>query len=186
MLTCSYWYMYNVYISNIDVVAIYTSYYIQPLHCRWLYWSDLGDPVQIQRASMDGQSVETIQSSATSIMEPYALTMDYDGQILYWADAYYDTISWSKAEPGSEITTIIANAMSVIFPYSMVTLGGYLFLTDLDSGVTSLDATNGNSNTSIIDRRHFCNRYCHPDDNSCWQNPYGIEIISEQRQAQSE
>ena len=161
---------------------------LQPLHYRWLYWSDLGDPVQIQRASMDGQSMETVQSSATSIMQPYALTIDYDGQILYWADAYYDTISWSKPEPGSEMT-IIASAMStpVVFPYSIVTLGGYLFLTDLDSGIISLDVTYGIDNTSsVIDRRFFCNKYCHPDDNDCWQNPYGIEIISEQRQAQSE
>lgn len=136
---------------------------------------------------MDGLSAGTVQSSAASIMQPYALTVDYDGQILYWADAYYDTISWSKVEPGSEITTI-ANAMShpVAFPYSMVTLGGHLFLTDLGSGVISLDATSGSDNTSVVDRRFFCNQYCQPDDNDCWQNPYGIEIISEQRQAQSE
>ena len=127
---------------------------------------------------MDGQNVETIQSgNSANIMWPYALTVDYDSQILYWADAFFDTISSSPVEPGSPITLITSAASGYVrLPYSIVTLQETLFFTDWFNGVSSLHTSGTNYSTLTPREAQFL----------CNQNPYGIELVTSQRQAESE
>lgn len=125
---------------------------------------------------MDGQGIETVQNNSILIRWPYALTLDYDSRILYWADAFYDTISMSQTEPGSPITTIVPLSSGIVrLTYGIVTFEQDLFFTDWFQGIGSVK-TDGTGDTTLIPRE---SRYL------CSQNPYGIELISEQRQVGS-
>ena len=144
---------------------------MSPFLYSWLYWTDWGDTARIQRASMDGQNIETVHNQSTSIRQPQALTIDYDSQTLYWSDQSLDKILWSQVEPGSQINI---SFYSFYNTYSMVIFGSYLFFTQYD-GVSSHN----------VDGTEFHYLYEFYSDDTC--NPiYGIDIISKQRQAQSE
>ena len=53
---------------------------------RYLFWTDWGDKPKIQRATMDGKNIKDIVT--TNIHWPNGLTIDYDTDTLYFADAY--------------------------------------------------------------------------------------------------
>ena len=139
----------------------------------WLYWTDRGDTAQIQRASMDGQNIETVHNQSTSIRQPQALTIDYESQTLYWSDRSLDKILWSQVDPGSQINI---SSYTLYNTYSMVIFGSYLFFTNV-YGVQSRN----------VDGTEFHYLYHFYDYFSDTCKPiYGIDIISEQRQARSE
>ena len=148
-------------------------WWMSPFLYSWLYWTDWGDTARIQRASMDGQNIETVHNQSTSIRQPQALTIDYDSQTLYWSDQSLYKLLWSQVEPGSQI-----NISSYTFynTYSMVIFGSYLFFTN-DNGVQSrnVDGT----------EFHYLYYFYYYFYDTC-KPIYGIDIISEQRQAQSE
>ena len=146
---------------------------MSPFLYSWLYWTDWGDTARIQRASMDGQNIETVHNQSTSIRQPQALTIDYDRQTLYWSDRSLHKILWSQVEPGSQINI---SSYSVYFTYSMVIFGSYLFFTN-HGGVQSRNV-DGTELHHLYEFYYFFDDTCKPI--------YGIDIISEQRQAQSE
>ena len=125
---------------------------------------------------MDGQSIETVHNQSTNIRQPWALTIDYDSQILYWADTSLSKILWSQVEPGSPINSF---AYHNDRPYGMVVNGGFLFFTYY-FGVESrrLDGTENRQ------QAHF--HYCHYYTGTSTDTFYDIDVISEDRQAQSE
>ena len=147
---------------------------MSPFLYSWLYWTDWGDTARIQRASMDGQNIETVHNQSTSIRQPQALTVDYDSQTLYWSDQSLYKLLWSQVEPGSQINI---SSYSFYYTYSMVIFGSYLFFTN-HGGVQSrnVDGTEPHSLYRYYDNYFYDT--CKPI--------YGIDIISEQRQAQSE
>ncbi|KAK3789702.1 hypothetical protein RRG08_030894 [Elysia crispata] len=63
----------------------------------FLYWTDWGNPPNIGRMGMDGRNL-----SASFITEklgwPNALTIDFDTNRLWWADAHLDIIEYSDLE----------------------------------------------------------------------------------------
>ena len=150
-------------------------WWMSPFLYSWLYWTDWGDTARIQRASMDGQNIETVHNQSTSIRQPQALTIDYDSQTLYWSDQSLYKLLWSQVEPGSPI-----NISSYTFynTYSMVIFGSYLFFTN-DNGVQSRNV-DGTELHYLHHSYYYYNFY-----DTCKQI-YGIDVISEQRQAQSE
>ena len=146
---------------------------MSPFLYSWLYWTDWGDTARIQRASMDGQNIETVHNQSTSIRRPQALTIDYDSQTLYWSDQRLHKILWSQMEPGSPINI---SSYSILTTYSMVIFGSYLFSTN-DLGVQSRNV----DGTEL----HYLYLYSNSFYDTC-KSIHGIDIISEQRQAQSE
>ena len=131
---------------------------------------------------MDGQNIETVHNQSTSIRRPQALTIDYDNQILYWSDGSLDKILWSQVEPESEIK----NYSNLVFqPKGLVITGRYLFFTD-NSGV-HIHSVNGTENNVLFHRySDYYYYYFYNDHDICKSDFYGIDVISEQRQAQSE
>ena len=147
---------------------------MSPFLYSWLYWTDWRGTARIQRATMDGQNIETVHNQSTSIRLPQALTIDYDNQILYWSDQSLNKISWSQVEPGSPINI---SSYTLYDTYSMVIFGSYLFFTNGD-GVESRNV----DGTERHNLYTFYSLYFHDNCKAL----YGIDIISEQRQAQSE
>ena len=125
---------------------------------------------------MDGQNIETVHNQSSSIRQPQALTIDYDSQTLYWSDGSLGKILWSKVEPESEIKNY---SSSVFGPKGLVITGRYLYFTDY-SGV-HIHSVNGTENNVLFYRYS----YYYNDDDICNADFYGIDVISEQRQAQS-
>lgn len=56
----------------------------------YLFWSDVGKEPMIGRSSLVGSQFEKIIT--TNIKWPNGLTIDFEQDKLYWADAYYDKI----------------------------------------------------------------------------------------------
>ena len=129
---------------------------------------------------MDGQNIETVHNQSSSIRQPQALTIDYDNQILYWSDGSLGKILWSKVEPESEIKNY---SSSVFRLKGLVITGRYLFFTD-HSGV-HIHSVNGTENNVLFYRYSDYYYYYYYDDQICNADFYGIDVISEQRQAQS-
>ena len=93
---------------------------------RWLYWTDIGTVDRILRASMDGSSMAVLHDTSLSL--PYSLTMDYDSQILYWADYSLNKIEKSNADGTNRA---IVTTASVRDPYSIVFYNNRLYWTDI-------------------------------------------------------
>lgn len=62
---------------------------------RWFYWTDRGINT-IERASMDGSTRMVLHE--TNLRDPYALTINYDEQMLYWADFTLNKIESSYVD----------------------------------------------------------------------------------------
>ena len=56
----------------------------------YLYWTDVGQRPMIVRTSLAGSDYKRIIT--TDIKWPNGLTIDFDEEKIYWADAYYDKI----------------------------------------------------------------------------------------------
>lgn len=63
---------------------------------RFMYWTDWGEVPKIERAGMDGSSRFIIIN--TEIYWPNGLTLDYQEQKLYWADAKLNFIHKSNLD----------------------------------------------------------------------------------------
>jgi len=60
------------------------------LYSRYMYWSQWGNEPSIKRANMDGTNAKQITKGTNG--RANALTIDYDGQRLYWVDFDINTI----------------------------------------------------------------------------------------------
>lgn len=90
---------------------------------------------------MDGTAVTILHN--TSLSAPYCLTLDYDVQILYWADYTLDKIEKSNADGTNRqlVTTTLVNN-----PYSITVFNGRLYWTDLsESRILTVPTTSPNS-----------------------------------------
>lgn len=63
---------------------------------RFMYWTDWGEVPKIERAGMDGSNRFIIIN--TEIYWPNGLTLDYEEQKLYWADAKLNFIHKSNLD----------------------------------------------------------------------------------------
>ena len=92
---------------------------------RQLYWTDLGTPAKIERASMDGTSREVLHS--TGLVQPNALTLDYDSQILYWMDAFLNKLESSNADGSNRK---LLSTTQIFHPFGITFFQNRLYWTD--------------------------------------------------------
>ena len=111
---------------------------------------------------MDGTSKTILHD--TSLSAPYCVTLDYDEQILYWADYNLNKIEKSNADGSNRqlvTTTLVNDAYSITF------FNGRLYWTDLSyDRILTLPTT---STASMYLTSGF-------------GNMYGIKSITEERQ----
>ena len=112
---------------------------------------------------MDGNSRMVLHS--TNLVDTYAITMDYENQVLYWGDLTRNTIESSNAD-GSNRRTL---STSVTDPYSMSYYNGMLYWGDLrlDRVLTGM-ATQPGRGTNL--------------GGSVSYSVYGIHIVSREAQ----
>ena len=129
---------------------------------RWLYWTDYGTVAKIQRASMDGHSRSVLHD--TSLTTPYALTIDYENQILYWADYTLDKLEKSNVDGSNRL---VVTTSSITSPYSLTFYEGRLYWTDLSFARIYTTLANFSSVSTL---------------SSQGQAMYGIQAVAENRQ----
>ena len=95
--------------------------------CRYMYWTDWGEVAKIEKAGMDGQGRTVIID--TELIWPNGLALDYDTQILYWADANLDKIEYASID-GSGRTLLETGETGLLHPYALTIHGDLLYWTD--------------------------------------------------------
>lgn len=124
---------------------------------RWLYWTDIGSRT-IEKMSMDGHARMALHD--TNLQTPYALSIDYTTQTLYWADSTLNKLESSRTD-GTNRKSLNTNLGD---PYAMAFFDGRLYMTDVgNDGIFSTMSTAQSSITPLI---------LLPD-------PYGIQIVDE-------
>ncbi|XP_016414141.1 low-density lipoprotein receptor-related protein 2-like [Sinocyclocheilus rhinocerous] len=93
--------------------------------CRgYMYWTDWGTNAKIERATLGGNFRTEIVN--TSLVWPNGLTLDYDDQRLYWADASLQKIERCSLT-GANREVIVSTA---IYPFAMTVYGQHIYWTD--------------------------------------------------------
>ncbi|KAL7385074.1 hypothetical protein ABVT39_014795 [Epinephelus coioides] len=93
--------------------------------CRgYMYWTDWGTHAKIERATLGGNFRTEIVNS--SLVWPNGLTLDYEEERLYWADASLQKIERSSLT-GSNREVIVSTA---IYPFAMTMFGQFIYWTD--------------------------------------------------------
>jgi len=94
---------------------------------RSMYWTDWGSSPKIEKASMDGTSRTVL--FGTGLRWPNGLTLDYDTQTLYWADAWLDKLESSSTD-GTNRQQLPVSSQSFIHPFGLTFHRGHLYWTD--------------------------------------------------------
>ncbi|CAI8033001.1 Low-density lipoprotein receptor-related protein 6, partial [Geodia barretti] len=94
---------------------------------RYMYWTDWGEVAKIEKAGMDGLGRTVIID--TELIWPNGLALDYDTQILYWADANLDKIEYASVD-GSGRTLLETGETGLLHPYALTIHGDLLYWTD--------------------------------------------------------
>uniref|UniRef100_UPI003D9CB815 low-density lipoprotein receptor-related protein 2a precursor n=1 Tax=Danio rerio TaxID=7955 RepID=UPI003D9CB815 len=93
--------------------------------CRgYMYWTDWGTSAKIERATLGGNFRTEIVN--TSLVWPNGLTLDYDDQRLYWADASLQKIERCSLT-GTNREVIVSTA---IYPFAMTVYDQHIYWTD--------------------------------------------------------
>lgn len=113
---------------------------------------------------MDGTARTVLHNTGLSTV--YGLTLDYDDQILYWADYSNNRIESSLTD-GSNRTVLTSSG--VADPFSITFFNGNLYWTDWSDNRIYTLAVDAPSTIS-------------PVTSNLGQDPYAIQIITKQRQ----
>lgn len=80
---------------------------------RSLYWTEWSrDVARIRKASMDGNGISLLFQN--DLQRPYAVSLDFTNQILYWADAGLDRIESANVD-GSNRRVVISSGLNEPF-----------------------------------------------------------------------
>ncbi|CAF0958417.1 unnamed protein product, partial [Brachionus calyciflorus] len=128
----------------------------------YLFWTDVGRSPMIARSSMTGSNFEKIITS--DIKWPNGLSIDFDEDRLYWADAYYDKIETSDLD--GNYRRVLTTAFH---PFALVVHGHYIYWTDWSTNSVYRAEKYHGSNTLILVQ-------------GLPKQPMDIQVWSEQRQ----
>ena len=115
---------------------------------------------------MDGTARTVLHSTGLSTV--YGLTLDYDDQILYWADYSNNQIESSLTD-GSNRTVLTSSGIAN--PFSITFFDGNLYWTDWSEHRIYTLSVDSPSMISHV-------------TSNLGQDPYGIQVITKQRQPQ--
>ena len=133
---------------------------------RRLYWTDWGDVAKIERASMDGSDRTVLHD--TDLVWPNGLTLDYEAQILYWADASLDKIESSGVD-GTNRRLI--TQQNVFHPFAITIHENTLYWTDLETNSVLARGLGLSENTITL-------------YSGLTTDPMGIQVVTTERQPQ--
>jgi len=93
----------------------------------YLYWSDWGSEAAIERISMDGNKTTREAVIKHDIKWPNGLTLDFEYNRLYWADA--KLLKLEVANMDGTGRRILARSI-IGFPFSLTNVGKWLYWSD--------------------------------------------------------
>jgi low density lipoprotein receptor-related protein 5/6 len=119
-----------------------------------MYWTNKGNRPSIMRASMDGTRHITL--FFTEIYRPGPLTIDVEGNKLYWADSRLKRIECSDLSGGNRKTLVDT---FVVKPRGMAIFGNFLYwINKKQHGIRRIDKTTGKNRSYIQGRlKHLRN-----------------------------
>ena len=113
---------------------------------------------------MDGLGRKILHN--TELSRPYALTIDYGSQTLYWADYDQDKIESSSVDGSNRI---LLTTMNINYPYYMTFYAGILYWSDITlDDILSLPVSSPNNVTTVASYNSY--------------DPNGVQVITEVRQ----
>ncbi|KAG7275698.1 hypothetical protein CRUP_011325 [Coryphaenoides rupestris] len=114
--------------------------------CRgYMYWTDWGTDAKIERATLGGNFRTDIVNS--NLVWPNGLTLDYEDQRLYWADASLQKIERSSLT-GENREVIVSTA---IYPFAMTLFDQHIYWTDWNTrSVYRANKHDGSDQTVMI------------------------------------
>ena len=114
---------------------------------------------------MDGSPQSQAILHDTTLSQPYCLTLDYDNQILYWADYSLDRLERSNADGSNR--QLLTTSM-IVAAFSLTFFDGRLYWTDLSyDRILTLPVATSSTPTFLT---------------GTFGNMYGITAIAEERQ----
>ena len=134
-----------------------------------MYWTDWGDNARVEKASMDGRNRTVLHN--TGLTWPNGLTIDYDRQVLYWVDALQDVLQSSNVN-GTNRVTIADRSRGLSHPFGVSFFNSIIFSSDWNGNKVQAFSLSGDTTTLVFDR-------------TC-AIPYGVVVMSEQRQRECE
>ncbi len=135
-----------------------------------MYWTDWGTVPRIERASMDGTARTVLHN--TELGWPNALTLDYDNQILYWADALLDKFEKSNVD-GTNRQLLTAAVYQPFHVFGIVVHQGRLYWTDWEHNAIISAPVHQPSEVTVV-RSNFV------------YDPMQIHVLTQERQPYGE
>ena len=136
------------------------------LTLRRLYWTDWGSTGRIERASLDGSARTVIHN--TSLVWPNGLTLDYQDQMLYWADASLDKIETSTVDG---LFRQVITSQNIFHPFAITIFQKKLYWSDWQANaIFSLQLPLSENATILI--------------GGLATQPMGVHVVAIERQPQ--
>ena len=134
---------------------------------RALYWTEWGQTqnARIRKASMDGRNMTILYQD--NLQWPYGVTMDFDNQILYWTDSYFDKIECGNVD-GTGRRVVIS--LGLENPFDLTLLGNTLYISDWNLGILATNRSGGQPIQTVYNT--FCDSV----------QTFGIQAVAEERQ----
>ena len=102
-----------------------------------------------------------------NLQQPYAIAIDFDEQILYWADIHHHRIERSNVD-GSDRSVVVSSGIDQ--PFDITLLGDMLYVSDLNLRILATNKS-GRQPVEMI-YATFCDHII----------TFGIQAVAEQRQ----
>ena len=132
---------------------------------RSLYWTEWShDVARIQKASMDGNGISLLFQN--DLQRPYAVSLDFTNQILYWADAGLDRIESANVD-GSNRRVVISSGLNE--PFDLTLLGDMIYISDTNLGILTANVSGAQP---VIIYNTFCEDI----------GPVGVQVVAQERQ----
>lgn len=103
----------TLYLKSIDSSLIQ----LFKISFRLLFWTDWGSVPKIERSNLDGS--DRIVLVKTSLGWPNGLSIDYNAEKIFWADAKTDRIEMANFD-GSERVTVVSDRLPHVFGISLL------------------------------------------------------------------
>ena len=112
-----------------------------PLHCRYMFWTDWGQDAKIERATLSGDGRTSIVTS--DVVHPNGIVIDFSSNKLFWVDSVQDYIA--TADYNGKNRKEIFQTVQPLHPFDLCLLSSTLYWTERNhvDGLLKINKTTG-------------------------------------------